>query len=42
MVKAVSGGLVHDMPNDLLDALIETSEIADLCPEKVSGLFLEK
>jgi hypothetical protein len=30
MAKRISGGLVHDMPNDLVAALIETKQIADL------------
>ena len=30
MTKKLSGGLVHDLPNDLLDALIETKEIASI------------
>ena len=30
MTKKLSGGLVHDMPDDLLDALIETKETASL------------
>ena len=30
MAKKLSAGLVHDMPDDLLDALIETNEITSL------------
>ena len=30
MSKKLSGGLVHDMPDDLLDALIETKETISL------------
>ncbi|MEZ5490266.1 MAG: YdeI/OmpD-associated family protein [Gammaproteobacteria bacterium] len=30
MAKRLSGGLVHDMPDDLLDALIETKETTSL------------
>jgi len=27
MAQKISGGLVHDLPNDLVDALVETNEI---------------
>lgn len=30
MVKELSGGLVHDIPNDLRDALIEAKETTGL------------
>jgi hypothetical protein len=30
MTKNLSAGLVHDIPDDLLDALIETNEITSL------------
>jgi uncharacterized protein YdeI (YjbR/CyaY-like superfamily) len=30
MAKKLSGGLVHDLPPDLVDALTETGEITDL------------
>lgn len=30
MAQRISGGLVHELPNDLVDALIETSEITKI------------